>query len=810
MSSTSWLRNVRSSLAPSPRERKPLRRPAARRLTLEVLEGRALLSCMVSLAPDEAAPQLVGERVTWTATATDCGATPVYQFSVAPEAGAFQVVRDFSATDSFSWTPMQEGTYDIKVTVKDGYQATETTTAVVADAVDSRVSGSQPVITPTTNPLVALYSVPPTQPGPGPHGTVHVEFAVAGDQPSWRSTDDLPSLPGKSTNFFVAGMRPNTTYEMRDVFSDGATSSPLTFTTGSLPTTLSFTSFTAQTPAGPGTDADQDMIFHQLPKAASNVPNPLATDLQGRVDWYYDTSTSGLTFTYAGQSLVPGGTVLLIGTDHAAPLPGSRNVLREIDLAGDVVRETNLAAVNAELTSRGLDAISSFTHDVERLPNGQTATIGLVERTVNINGTPTDYIGAMIVVLDKDLQVTWTWNAFDHLDVNRGPVLGEVQQPGSQEPTAAVPRLPAVDWLHLNAVSWSPADHDLVLSVRHQDWVLKVDYRDGAGDGHIIWKLGQGGDFTVNSTDPNPWFSHQHDAHYIDDHTLVLFDNGNTRRASDPNAHSRGQVWTLDEQTMTATLVVNADLGSYSGALGAAERLSNGDYSFTLGTNGPVPPRPPAHTVEVTPDGTKVYDLVANAPEYRSFRMRTLYEGVDDALAGAPRKVDSVVLNDGSIQRSMVNSLTVTFDGAVALGAGAIELRRRDGSLVGLNADVSLVGGKSVAVLTFRGPDIIGGSLADGGYTLTILADRVHDRWGRVLDGDGDGSAGGDRTDGFFRLFGDSDGDGDVDQSDRDVFRSAFKTSAGDAGYLWYFDFNGDGLVDGRDNGQFNRRLGRS
>ena len=112
-----------------------------------------------------------------------------------------------------------------------------------------------------------------------------------------------------------------------------------------------------------------------------------------------------------------------------------------------------------------------------------------------------------------------------------------------------------------------------------------------------------------------------------------------------------------------------------------------------------------------------------------------------------------------------------------------------------------------MAVLTFAGPEFVGGSLADGGYTLTVLADRVHDRWGRELDGDGDGSAGGDRADGFSRLFGDSDGDGDVDRRDRDRFGSAFGTGAADAGYLWYFDFDGDGDVDGRDNGQFNRRF---
>ena len=206
---------------------------------------------------------------------------------------------------------------------------------------------------------------------------------------------------------------------------------------------------------------------------------------------------------------------------------------------------------------------------------------------------PLRRIGMSIIVLDADLRVTWAWNGFDHLDVSRPPVLGEIVQPSSTGPTTAVPRLPAVDWLHINAVSWSPADGNLVLWVRHQDWVIKVDYRNGAGDGHVVWRLGQGGDFTLNSADPSAWFSHQHNAHFIDDTTMVLLDNGNTRRATDPAATSRGQVWTLDETNMTATPVLNADLGSYAGAVGSAQRLSNGNYHFNLGINGPEPPRPP-------------------------------------------------------------------------------------------------------------------------------------------------------------------------------------------------------------------------
>src|SRR5439155_6108274 len=126
-------------------------------------------------------------------------------------------------------------------------------------------------------------------------------------------------------------------------------------------------------------------------------------------------------------------------------------------------------------------------------------------------------------------------------------------------------------------------------------------------------------------------------------------------RASDPNAHSRGQVWTLDEETMTATLVVNADLGNYSNALGAAQRLSNGDYSFTSGRQGQ-PPNLFGQSIEVSPDGAKVYALQANKPEYRSYRMRTLYEGVDDALAGAPT---DIALSPSSVAENQPVGTTV-------------------------------------------------------------------------------------------------------------------------------------------------------
>src|SRR5437870_9710745 len=84
--------------------------------------------------------------------------------------------------------------------------------------------------------------------------------------------------------------------------------------------------------------------------------------------------------------------------------------------------------------------------------------------------------------------------------------------------------------------------------------------------------------------------------------------------------------------------------------------------------------------------------------------------------------------------------------------AGAFELDQNGGSPIDVLVSTSVIGGRTIAVLTFAGSDIIGGSLADGSYILTLQTDRIHDRLGRKLDGDCDGTPGGNRVDSFFRL----------------------------------------------------------
>jgi hypothetical protein len=102
----------------------------------------------------------------------------------------------------------------------------------------------------------------------------------------------------------------------------------------------------------------------------------------------------------------------------------------------------------------------------------------------------------------------------------------------------------------------------------------------------------------------------------------------------------------------------------------------------------------------------------------------------------------------------------------------------------------------------------VGGSLADGHYTLTIHGRLVHDGFGQALDGAGTGVAGSDAVDTFFRLFGDADGDGHVDLDDLRSLVGTLGKRTGDPGYLWYFDYAGDGRVDVGDLLQALRRFG--
>jgi len=155
----------------------------------------------------------------------------------------------------------------------------------------------------------------------------------------------------------------------------------------------------------------------------------------------------------------------------------------------------------------------------------------------------------------------------------------------------------------------------------------------------------------------------------------------------------------------------------------------------------------------------------------------------------AAPSVAGTQVNDGSVQRSMVRSLRVTFSETVTLAGGAISLTGPGGN-VGYTLDLSQsTPSQTIAILNFA-------SLADGNYTLNLPAASVTDSTGQHL------AANYAFT--FHRLFGDGDGDRDVDATDFAAFRSAFGTMG------LTFDSDGDGDVDASDFAAFRQRFGSS
>jgi hypothetical protein len=318
---------------------------------------------------------------------------------------------------------------------------------------------------------------------------------------------------------------------------------------------------------------------------------------------------------------LPGGGVAFLG------LTASSSIAGEMDLGGHVVRETNAERVSEQLKARGQDPILRLHHEVFPLPGDHIMTLGDVRRVLTDVQAPgkLTVVGSMLIELDENLQVVWTWNEFDHLDVRRKGSIGVCAQGGGCPPVLVGENIG--DWTHTNSVSYT-REGNLIVSLSAQHWVIKIDYQNGKGSGRILWRLGQDGDFKLDPPDhPNAWFSSQHDPKFDvpGSPVLSLYDNGWPRHTKDPAAHSRGQVYLLDEAQHTARLLVNADLGVWSSAFGSAQRLCNGGYSFNSGLVQGIP-RVLSRTVEVLPDGSTAFLAEHSWPTYRSFRMKSMYE----------------------------------------------------------------------------------------------------------------------------------------------------------------------------------------
>ncbi len=192
--------------------------------------------CSVTLASSKPGHATVGNRLAVTASATGCGVTPIFKFSVTNVDGStYTMRRDYSQTKYFEWAPMVEGAYGIRVAVKDaystpdhqatgvqmtGYKVQPVTTPAAPCAIPSADSEPSenghkqtwerwtrkfptPALTDTLHPLVKMLTVPSCLEH---HDIITQAFDVKSG--TWKDLETRACLgKSKTQNFLIGAVR---------------------------------------------------------------------------------------------------------------------------------------------------------------------------------------------------------------------------------------------------------------------------------------------------------------------------------------------------------------------------------------------------------------------------------------------------------------------------------------------------------------------------------------------------------------------------------------------------------------------------
>lgn len=192
--------------------------------------------------------------------------------------------------------------------------------------------------------------------------------------------------------------------------------------------------------------------------------------------------------------------------------------------------------------------------------------------------------GNEIVVINQDKEVTWSWRTHEHLSPYDFPINDLV---------------PDTDWTHINSIRYvedNPFTHTsaYLLSIRNSSTVIFID----AINGTVLWHSPEGA------------YSLQHDATYLENGNVLVFDNGLSTKEHGYVPASRA----IEINPLTDEIAWKYEGGESlfekylfaSSIAGGTERLSNGNTLITLTTQNRI--------YEVTSDGKVVWEY---ASDYR-------------------------------------------------------------------------------------------------------------------------------------------------------------------------------------------------
>jgi hypothetical protein len=221
-------------------------------------------------------------------------------------------------------------------------------------------------------------------------------------------------------------------------------------------------------------------------------------------------------------------------------------------------------------------------HDQEITPDGQIAVLTRGFREIPEISTSLEVVDTVITVLDDDREIVGTLSLYDALNQN---------SIGFRLLDRLVIRK-RVDLLHANSIAWVFPEPgwdtrpgsvyepgNVLVSIRHQDTIAVVNWQRK----ELVWAWGRGE------------ISAPHDASWLSNGNILLFDNGVAMRRSrvvEVNPLSGEIEWEFD----------GGQSGRfYSASRGSAQRLPNGNTLVAVSDAG--------HAFEVTHDGHVVWQF---------------------------------------------------------------------------------------------------------------------------------------------------------------------------------------------------------
>ncbi|RAV28121.1 aryl-sulfate sulfotransferase [Sinomicrobium soli] len=232
----------------------------------------------------------------------------------------------------------------------------------------------------------------------------------------------------------------------------------------------------------------------------------------------------------------------------------------ELNLEGHELRRINVAEKDLV-----------FHHDIRMNDQSQIMSIYRDYRMYDLKGSgeARDTLwGDGVMIMDTLGEVVKKWSAWEVWDIEKDTRLEEY----------------AGDRFHFNSIRLD-RDGNYLLSTPIENQVWKVNPKTGK----LVWKLGKGGDFEMDSTS---YFYFQHDAHINRLGDLMLFDNGDfsPNDTTKVNKFSRSVSFDLDTVNMRANIKINTVLPGryYTSRMGSSTLLPNDNILFTSSKTGGV------------------------------------------------------------------------------------------------------------------------------------------------------------------------------------------------------------------------------